>query len=81
MFLCFTSDCQVIDSPGKPADVTAFNSGNFLESVALPIAQIGHGNSDVSGKFEAVFASIKLDVSWLLDGSGSSGSCFIFILT
>lgn len=24
----------------------------------------------MSGKFEAVFASVKLDVSWLLDGSG-----------
>lgn len=35
-----------------------------MESVPLPVAQIGHGNADVAGKYEAVCASVKLDVPW-----------------
>ena len=54
---------QVIDSTNHPADIDAFNVGGYLQSVALPVAKIGHGNSGVTGKYEAVFSSVKLDVA------------------
>ena len=60
---CFGFLWQVIHSTNYPADIDAFNAGGYLQSVALPVAKIGHGNSDVTGKYEAVFSSVKLDVS------------------
>jgi len=54
---------QVIESPDVPAEIDNFNMCGYMESVALPICQIGHGNSDVTGKYEAVFSSAKLDVA------------------
>ena len=57
---------QVIDSPANPASIDAFNGEQCIETVSLPLSVIGQGNSDLSAKFEAAFASIKLDVAQLL---------------
>lgn len=57
---------QVIESPDAPADIDGFNLGCCLKSVALPLGQIGHGNADVTGKYESVCSSVKLDVPCLL---------------
>ena len=53
----------MIESPDIPAEIDNFNMCCYMESVALPICQIGHGNSDVTGKYEAVFSAAKLDVA------------------
>ena len=55
---------KVIESPDEPLQMDDFNQSGHLSTTVLPIAQIGHGNSGVEGKFEGVFSSVKLDVSW-----------------
>ena len=64
------ADWQVIESPDVPADIDGFNTGNYLKSTTLPVSQIGHGASDLSAKFEAVYSSIKLDASWTYRKTG-----------
>ena len=57
---------QVISSPDEKIDMDTFSASGHLRTTALPLAKIGHKNSDLSAKYEAVLGSLKLDAALIL---------------